>query len=629
MSWSSRAPTRRPKRPQVTLPARAVFVLLVGATFAAFFVAQRLKSSPPVAKIRAISHQFSPNGDHLRDKARIRIRVRRDDDVTISIVDAAGAEVKRLVAGMPAQRDRRVRVVWDGTTDAGARARDGIYRVRVSLRRAGRAATLEPGLRLDTVAPRPTLFAGGPDGTRWITGPVAGPVPFHVRVVSPRFRTLMRVLRTDQGAPREVAAFSLAPRVRDGTWDGTVAGAPAPPGTYLLVAAVRDRAHNVGTSAPLPPAPGEVRGQPGVSVRALLAQPPADPVRAGGPVEFAVDSRGRPYRWAIRRLGEARPRSKGKRKSGGALSLRAPKGPSGVYLLDLFAGKDTTTVPFAVQAPTASPLLVVLPAITWFGRDALDDDRDGLPNTLGGGGPAGYPRLLANGLPQDFSSQVAPLLKFLDRQKLRYDLTTDLTLGVQRSGLSSEREGVLLAGPMRWISTPLGQRLRRYVTGGGRLASFGAGTLRRGVGIGRSRLVRPTQPTDTDPFGTRLRPQRRLAGDLGALQPLADEGATGLLTGVETLPGFSEVEESDPSGRVQAAVGAVDTQAQQDAEAAGEQLPESYPALALTQVGKGIVIRVGLPQWGARLTARVTQAQQLTRNIVDILRGATPQIRSF
>jgi hypothetical protein len=613
----------------VTLLARVVFVLLVGATFAAFFVAQRLKSSPPVARIGAISHQFSPNGDHRRDTARIRIRVRRDDDVTISIVDAADSEVKRLEGDVPARRDRPVRVAWDGTTDSGGRAREGLYRVRVSLRRAGRAVTLEPGLRLDTVAPRPTVFAGGPDGTKWITGPVAGPVPFRLRVVSPQFPTRMRVLRTDQGAAREVAAFSLPPRVREGVWDGKVAGAPAPPGTYLLVVAVRDRAGNVGTSAPLPPSPGDVRGQPGVSVRALLAQPPADPVRAGAPVQFAVDSRGRAFSWAIRRLGEARPRSKGKRKSGGELNLRAPTGPSGVYLLDVAAGKDATTVPFAVQAATASPLLVVLPAITWFGRDAVDDDRDGLPNTLDNGGPAGYPRLLAGGLPLEFSSQVAPVLKFLDRQKIRYDLTTDLTLGVERSGLSSEREGVLLAGPLRWISTPLGRRLRSYVTGGGRLASFGAGTLRRGVGIGRSRLVRPTQPTGTDPFGTRLRPQRRLPGVPAALQPLADEGATGLLTGVETLPGFTDVEESAPSGRVLAAIGAADPKAQQEAEAAGQPLPESYAALALTQVGKGIVIRVGLPQWGARLTARETQVQQLTHNIADILRGAKPQIRSF
>jgi hypothetical protein len=41
------------------------------------------------------------------------------------------------------------------------------------------------------------------------------------------------------------------------------------------------------------------------------------------------------------------------------------------------------------------------------------------------------------------------------------------------------------------------------------------------------------------------------------------------------------------------------------------------------------VIRVGLPEWGARLKAGSIPVAQLTRNIADILRGATPEIRTF
>ena len=59
--------------------ARAVFVLLVAATFAAFFAAQRLKSAPQVAVVKRISLHFSPNGDGRRDEAKIRVRVRKDD----------------------------------------------------------------------------------------------------------------------------------------------------------------------------------------------------------------------------------------------------------------------------------------------------------------------------------------------------------------------------------------------------------------------------------------------------------------------------------------------------------------------------------------------------------------------
>ncbi len=606
--------------------ARAVFVLLVAATFAAFFVAQRMKSAPKVAVITKLTRHFSPNGDGRRDVSRIRVRVRKDDDVTITIVDAADNDVKRLAAGIPAEARQSVRVSWDGRTEEGGRAPEGFYRVRVGLRRGGRAVTLGPGLWLDTTAPRPTVFAGGPEGREWITGPVAGPVPFRVRVVSERFPTVIRVLRTDQGEPDEVSAFELPPGTREGEWDGKAGAAPAPPGTYQLVASVRDVSGNVGRSAPPQATPGTVRGRPGVSVRGLLARPPADPVRAGEMVPFAVDSRGRPYRWRMYRVGEAKPRRKGRRSSGGELKLRAPRGTSGLYVLDVRTAKRSAMVPFAVQDDSAAPILVVLPAITWFGRDTLDDDRDGLPNTLENGSAAAYPRLLAEGLPEGFSDQVAPLLAFLDRQQVNYDITTDLTLAASRGGLSAERQGVLLAGPLRWISAEVARRLRRYASDGGRLASFGADSMRRGVAVARDRLLRPLPRDDSDPFGATLRPQRRTQG---ALQPTADDPAIGLLTGVEQLPGFSTLEESEPSERVRVALAAVDQEALEAAEAAGEELPPSYPALALTQVGKGTVIRVGLPEWGVRLKQGSVPVQQLMRNIADILRGAKPEIRTF
>jgi hypothetical protein len=392
---------------------------------------------------------------------------------------------------------------------------------------------------------------------------------------------------------------------------------------------VRDPAGSVGLSAPPAEQPGTVRGRPGVSVRGLIAQPPADPVRTGDTVTFAVDSRGRPYRWRVFRVGETKPRSKGRKASGGELELRAPDGPSGLYVLNLRTAKRSTTVPFAVQDNSPAPILVVLPATTWFGSDTLDDDRDGLPNTLVNGSSAAYPRLLADGLPEGFGDQVAPLLAFLDRQRINYDITTDLTLAASRAGLSGEREGVLLAGPLRWISTGVARRLRRYVLEGGRVGSFGADSMRRGVDVARDRLLRPLPPTDTDPFGTRLRPERRMTGRPEPLQPIADEGDTGLLTGVEQLPGFTALEESVPGEHVRVALAAVDPKALEEAEAAGKELPAAFPALAMTQLGEGSVIRVGLPEWGTRLKQYSLPVEQLTRNIADILRGAEPAIRTF
>jgi hypothetical protein len=236
--------------------------------------------------------------------------------------------------------------------------------------------------------------------------------------------------------------------------------------------------------------------------------------------------------------------------------------------------------------------------------------------------------LLAGGLPFGFGDRVGALLGFLDAQKVRYDITTDLTLAASRSGLGRERQGVLLAGPFRWVSTELARRLRRYAAEGGRVASFGADSLRRGVDVARDRLLRPLPPSDTDPFGARLRPLRRLP-DPAPLQPTADAGDTGLLTGVESLPGFTELEESEPSDRVRVALAQVDAAALEQAESTEEPLPDVRPAVTLSAHGRGTVIRVGLPQWGAQLRAGSVPVQQLTRNIADILRGAEPEIRSF
>ncbi len=58
------------------LVARITFVVLVLATFAAFFVAQRLKSEPPVIEVPQITRSFSPNGDGKRDVSRIAVVVK-------------------------------------------------------------------------------------------------------------------------------------------------------------------------------------------------------------------------------------------------------------------------------------------------------------------------------------------------------------------------------------------------------------------------------------------------------------------------------------------------------------------------------------------------------------------------
>ena len=618
--------------------ARVVFALLVAATFGAFFVAQRLKSAESVAEYTQLKRFFSPNGDGRRDVNRITFKVKEADEVTATIVDRDGERVRRLATGIEARPERPVTVVWDGRTDTGARARDGLYRMQMSLRRTGRSVVIAGSFNVDTTAPTPVVLSVEPP----IAGPTPGAFEIRARGVGRRRPPRFRVLRTDIDPVKEVARFRGRTGSRRGFWDGKVAGVPAPPGTYLVVVAVRDRSGNVGTApAVLPPVEGQVRGRPGITVRQITAQPPVEPVRVGERVEFFVDSRRRAYRWSVRRVGASRAIKRGSAAPGKTLRMRAPRGVTGAYLLEVRSGRYSARVPFLVQAPERAKLLVVVPAISWLGVDKVDDDGDGLPNTLETGGPVKWPRVIAGvqGLPPAFAAQTAPLLVFLDRARIRYDLTSDIALARSRDPRATDREGVVLAGSLRWVPRSLARRLRRYVQDGGRLASFGTDTLRRGVRLGATRLTRPTQPTPMDPFGARLEPVAapRLADDGRTALPLtalADDATLGLLTGSDgVLPAFGRLEESvnrpeSRGAKVLVALGQDVTDTERaDAEAEGELPRDALPALTATRLDKGIAIRVGLTEW-VRRAATDPEVRQITRNIVDVLRRVKPRVRS-
>jgi hypothetical protein len=80
----------------VTPLARAVFVLLVGATFAAFFAAQRIKGEPAVAQVVGLARVFSPNGDGTKEVNRFEVELRERSEISVDVVDTAGDAVRRL-----------------------------------------------------------------------------------------------------------------------------------------------------------------------------------------------------------------------------------------------------------------------------------------------------------------------------------------------------------------------------------------------------------------------------------------------------------------------------------------------------------------------------------------------------
>lgn len=619
--------------------ARVVFLALVLATFGAFFAAQRLKGAPPVVGLKG-QRWLSPNGDGRKDTAELQLRLREKDVITADLVDASGDPVRRVATERTVTPGRPLRLSWDGKTDAGTTAPDGLYRVRVSLVRQGRSVISPRLITLDTKPPRPRVVRIAPGQ---IVGPQAPEMAITVRGISGRRATRFRVLRTDEGKPTVVSAGRRAPGLRRWKWNGRSRGEPVPPGVYVVQVRVTDRAGNVGVNpAEVPPEAGESPGPAGITVRSLAVQPPLKPVTAGGKAEFFVDSRGRPYRWAVRRVGGKRAVRRGKAGADakGPLRVRAPRGTSGMYFLEVQSGSSSTQAPFLVQAKDRATLLVVVPAITWLGTDPVDDPplRDGIPDTLDRpGGSVRWPRVFAgeDGLPAGLKSQVTPLLRFLDRNSIRYDLTSDLDLALSDAPRASDRKGVLLAGSERWTPRPLARRLRRYVQDGGRIATFGPETLRRAVALRANgaetggELLRPAQPSADDPFGARLEPLRRTKQPAQIAQVAGDPGY-GLLTGSDgTLEGFSVFEESPPPGsssrqKILAALGVPPPEPDPDAPADAP-VPEERHALTAVELGKGLVIRVGLPQWTGRLDD--DEVSQLTSNIVDLLRGKKPKIR--
>jgi hypothetical protein len=600
----------------VTPVARVVFALLVCATFGAFFVTQRLKRTPPAIQDLTANRFFSPNRDGRFDRARVTFRLKRGDDVTVTVVDRDENQIREFPRRyVPA--DTKVRYRWAGTEDDGSRVPDGRYRVRVGLRRQGRSILLPVTIRLDTTPPRPRVISIGPQRST-VPAPEllprrgGGPIEAHFTLAGGR-RPLAQVFRTEPFSAQPITELAVDEGGTSARWDGTVRGRRVRPGTYVVAISARDQAGNIGSSPPrLPPRAqrgAQLPGRGGVTVRYVAVQPPLAPVPAGALTGFGVDTRGERYRWTLRRPGERRPLRRGT-KTKARLAVHAPRGRSGVYLLDVRTQRHHAVVPFPVQAREREHVLVVLPAMSWLGRDPLDDDGDGLADTLERGVAVRRARVFARtGLPDGFAEKVAPALIYLDRHRLRYDVTTDLALATGHGPQLKGHRGVLLAGDERWLAPNVGLSLRRFVSRGGRLVSLGTDSLRRQVRVTPRRLIEPTAPAPADLFGARLRAIVRrpvsllvFPGDsIGLFQ-----GGGGLLAGGSGLfTGYRSYEETDSIGpRAKLAA------------AAGERT--GRPVIVGVRFGRGLVIRTGLPEFASRLS-RDPESAGLMRRMWEIL----------
>jgi hypothetical protein len=461
----------------------------------------------------------------------------------------------------------------------------------------------------DTTPPKPKVLSIGP---RKEYGPELLPEPdgkpATIRFLPAQRQSKLFIYRTSPGAPKPVRTFDVPQGAKKWDWDGTgETGRRVSPGTYLVVVQTRDPAGNVGDSVPLDRAGlpiltrGKLPGRGGITVRYLGAQTPVTPVKARETVPIQVDARQQRYAWTVRRLGASAVRAHSNNpKTTPNVRFQAPGGKSGLYVFTAHTATKATRVVFPVQArqpvvgTTAKPrgVLVVLPYVTWQGRNAADDDGDGAPNTLDLGGPARAVRIMAgDGLPLGFAEQEANALRWLDGKGKRYDITTDLALQLGRGPKLAGHHGVLIPGDARWLPTKVRVALRAFAKAGGTVVSTGTDSLRRSVALdAKGRLAKPSARRPTDLFGARI---GALVSKPTNLTLFTNDPGIDLFVGADGV--FPDVAAWEPTERVG-----------EEADLLSNAVTEKFDAktvVVAARFGKGLVLRPGFPSFARRAAA--------------------------
>ncbi|HEY5246512.1 MAG TPA: N,N-dimethylformamidase beta subunit family domain-containing protein, partial [Acidimicrobiales bacterium] len=279
------------------------------------------------------------------------------------------------------------------------------------------------------------------------------------------------------------------------------------------------------------------------------------------------------------------------------LTVPLPGGGPGLYELALRWGAHRTVVPLVASAPhgaARAKVLVVLPALTWQGENPVDDDDDGIPNTLTAGQPIRLARPLVDGLPAGFGDEAA-LISHLRSARRPFDLTTDLGL-LQNAGpkLAGHR-GVVLAGDERWLPESFGSTLSTFVERGGHVLSLGIDSLRRSVTVSGGQALDPGSPHATDDLLAR---PGRVVSARGTLI-LVDKDGLNIFRGTSgALRGYGSYQ---PIVSVAAPAAIVSAAGASNAE----------PSVVGYRLGRGVVVDIGLPGFGSSLQHNLDASELL------------------
>jgi len=133
--------------------AAAIPLVLIALCAAAFLRAEQLKLHHSAVAHPHVRQAFSPGctDPGCLPAAKLRFTLRKPQALDLANVDGSGNVTKTLATNR-SYRKGPVVLHWDGSTDSGAQAADGRYRLRVTLA-DGRQVTIPDAIIVDTVPP--------------------------------------------------------------------------------------------------------------------------------------------------------------------------------------------------------------------------------------------------------------------------------------------------------------------------------------------------------------------------------------------------------------------------------------------------------------------------------------------
>ena len=264
---------------------------LLIATAAAFAITERLKLTKSAVYGTRVSHGLSPTCGCARGRATVSFKLRKRDDLTVSILNARKDEVA-LVAAQTFPKGP-VRLKWNGRDDLGKRAPDGVYLVRIHLSGAHQTITLPNRILLDTTTPKivsvePNRDEFSPDGDKQAD---------FVRLTYQLSKPAKVILFL--GGRKVLGPTYRHPAKGSVSWGGKVDGSALPAGAYTLEVGAVDP---LGNSTPV-----AERVRVRVQVRYITLAAHRIVVAAGHRLVIGVSTDAKHYAWRLgKRKGQSR-----------------------------------------------------------------------------------------------------------------------------------------------------------------------------------------------------------------------------------------------------------------------------------------------------------------------------------